>query len=182
MKNNTDKAKPEFAYLDLFSEFKENVINSKYLNADNSQEPLQFDEIIAKIVATFCLEHNIKAEKFNALFRYQLVELLKKSDPEIPNVQISARTGINRRGITALSKTARQSKDMLVLSYLKAYCQNHKTTHISKKGHCNSFESFCKLSANGTLTVKSISKELLRMGYLIDKGSRYQIIFDKKLV
>ncbi len=180
MKKNTDKEKSDYRYLELFSELKENVLNSKYLNNDYPIDSLQSDEIIAKIVAAFCLENNIKAEKFNTLFRYQLVESLKQTEPDLPNVQISARTGINRRGITSLSKTPRQTKDMLVLTYLKSYCQTHKTTHIRKKGHCSSFESFCQISANGTLTSTSIANELVRMGYLKDKGSRYQIILDKK--
>ena len=178
--NNNNKEKTDFAYLELFSEFKENVLNSKYLNDDPTQEPLSSDETIAKLVAAFCLENNIKAEKFNTLFRYQLVELLKKTDPEIANVQISARTGINRRGISSLTKTSKQTKDMLVLSYLKTYCQTNKTTHILKKGYFNSFESFCLLSANGTLTATAIAKELTRLGHLKDKGSRYQIVFDKE--
>ncbi len=177
MKNNTDKETTECTNLKLLSEFKQKVLQSKYL-ATKSDEKLPTDETIAKFVAAFCLENNIKAEKFTALFRYQLVDILKKAEPELPNVQISARTGINRRGITSLSKTTRPTKDMLVLSYLKNHCRIHNTTHILKHGHCNSFESYCKLSANGTLTSTSIANELMRLGYLIDKGSRYQIILN----
>lgn len=180
MKNNTDMEKSDYSYLELLTQLKDNVLNSKYLNNDNPIDSLQPDEIIAKIVAAFCLENNIKAEKFNTLFRYQLVKILKKTEPDLPNVQISARTGINRRGITSLSKTPRQSKDMLVLSYLKSYCQKYKTTLIPKKGYCDSFESFCQLGANGSLTSASIAKELIRQGVLKDKVTRYQIILNKE--
>lgn len=177
MKKTLNDLETNFTNLELFSKFKASLSNSKDL-VDASKTPIRSDEVVAKAVALFCLENNIKADKFNSLFRYQLVDILKKTDPEIPNVEIAVRTGIHRRSISTINKSVKQSKDMLVLSYLKLYCETYKTTHIKKKGLCNSFEYFCTLAANGTLTVNSISKELIRLGYLKDKGSRYQIIFD----
>ncbi|MCF6319171.1 MAG: hypothetical protein L3J83_07835, partial [Proteobacteria bacterium] len=149
--------------LKLFSKFKEILSSLEQLN-DTPQTSSESDEMLAKAVAFFCLESNIKAEKFNVLFRYQLVDILKKTNPEMPNVDIAVRTGINRRYIGTIDKSVKQSKEMLILSYLKSYCEAHKTTHIKKKGPYNSFAYFCTLGANGTLTANSISKELLRLG------------------
>jgi len=156
--------------LELLFKFKDILSSLKYQDG--------VDEMLANAVACFCLENNIKADKFNSLFQHQLVDVLKKTEPKIPNVQIATRTGIDRRRISTINKPVKLSKDMLVLSYLKSYCKTYKTTHIKKKGFCNSFEYFCRLGANGTLTTNSISRELLRLGCLKDKGSRYQIILD----
>ena len=176
----TSKTCIDSSSLKLFSKFESSILADKNFNNNPAQSETDIDDVFARAVATFCLDNNIKADKFYSLFRFQLVDILKANDPKISHVQISARTGINRRSIGSIDKNAKPTKDMLILSYLQSYCKTYKTSYINKKGLYNSFDYFCKLGANGSLTTMSISKELLRLGHLEEKGSRYRIIFTPK--
>lgn len=181
MPEKNNKKHTKFAYFKQFLKTKNNLLNSKYLNKNMTTTPNQSIEFTAHAVATFCLENNVKADQFNSLFRYYLVDVLRKTKPDTSIIQIAVRTGIDRRLIGNIGKVTKQSKEMLILAYLKTYCEKENTVHIKKKGVYNSFDYFCKLGACGNLTTNAIADELLRLGYLENKGHKYKVILNSKI-
>ncbi|MCF6289172.1 MAG: hypothetical protein L3J53_08070 [Proteobacteria bacterium] len=183
MANTTDRLKSNTTNLQQFSQCpnssddmaSDDVGNEG--NEGNAENNFPANEVIANTAASFCLENNIKANEFITLFKNQLVTVLKQAEPDIANVQIAVRTGLDRRVVSAANNQATKlSKDMLVLSYVRSYCIANKITRIKKRGPYHTFEYFCTLGANGTFTPNAIAQELLRLGHIEDKGSKYKII------
>lgn len=179
MVRESDQEKSTPPYLKQFLKIKRDIVRSNFFEGcpsnDHDENALEFT---AQAAAAYCLANDVKADHFNCLFRYYLVDFLKKAQPDSSNLQIAIRTGMDRRLVGNVRKSHRPTKDQIILSYLKAYCQSKKTTFIKKKGLTNSFEYFCKKGANGTMTSKVLAEELIRLGHIKDMGSRFKVIMD----
>jgi hypothetical protein len=132
---------------------------------------------IAKIILKFRLPRN---EFFNALDENLVLEA-KKQDPDASNVAIAIRTGIDRRNISkhlkGESPLAKPSKMTMILEDINWIAHKiYKSNKIPKMGPFRTFQSICDQRASGTLTYKSILKEMVKNGNLIDHGSKVELV------
>ncbi len=179
MVRESNQEKLNLPHLKQFLKVKRDIIRSNFLEGGHPQEhDKNALEFTAQAAAAYCLANDIKADHFNCLFRYYLVNFLKKAEPESSNLQIAIRTGMDRRLVGKVKKSPKPTKEQIILSYLKSYCKSKRTNLIKKKGLINSFEYFCKKGANGTMTSKVLAEELIRLGHIKDMGSRFRIIFE----
>lgn len=134
---------------------------------------------LAKISAKISLKYNINLNAFIEYYKSYLVKFAKKTNPDYSLVELSCRTGIDRRYINHYLNLEQASikypKSKLVLNEIKRVCSKSNTQYIYKHGPFQSFDSVCESVVPGSLTPPSIAKELLRLGNLIDKGDKYQL-------
>lgn len=137
------------------------------------------DELLYQALAQCCLQTGKKAPYFQFEYQKHLVLEAKKMYPDYSYVRLSIVTGLNRRTISEIIKGKSylkySDKIDLLKNYLISYCHSHKTQRVLKKGECDSFEYFCTVVANGTLTSASMAEELLEKGEIINKGRYYYL-------
>ena len=154
------------------------------LNTNNKENPSQNIkhsklQKLAQIAAKISLKYNINLNAFIEYYKSYLVKFAKNSNPNYSIVELSCRTGIDRRYINHYLNQKQVSvkypKSGLVLNEIKRICNMKNTKFIPKNGHFESFDSICESIVPGALTPSSIAKELIRLGNLIDKGDKYQL-------
>ena len=135
---------------------------------------------IASQAAKITLKFNINYHIFIEYYKSYLVKHTKKENPDFSLVELSCRTGIDRRYIKKYlyieSSIIKQSKPKLVLNELKKLCYQANLKNIKKTGPFQSFDSICNSVAPGSLTTSAIAKELLRQGSIIDKGNKFELV------
>ena len=140
----------------------------------------QYNELVCKAVANFCLNNSIKASQFQSEFLKQMVCEAKKNNPHFSKVRLSAYTGIDRRRINRVLNGEKlyhhSPREDIVLNYIYSYCNKNHTHKIVKHGGFESFQYFCSIAANGTLTHRAIASELIAQKKLKDCGSYYLLI------
>jgi hypothetical protein len=134
---------------------------------------------LAKMAAKISLKYNINLNAFIEYYKSYLVKLAKTTNPAYSIVELSCRTGIDRRYINHYlnleNVPIKYPKSSLVLNEIKRVCSKNNTQYIYKHGPFQSFDSVCESVVPGALTPSSIAKELIRLGNLIDKGDKYQL-------
>ncbi len=134
---------------------------------------------LAKMAAKISLKYNINLHAFIEYYKSYLVKFAKTTNPDYSIVELSCRTGIDRRYINHYLNLEqvliKYPKSGLVLNEIKKVCSKNNTQYIYKHGPFQSFDSICELVVPGALTPPSIAKELIRLGNLIDKGDKYQL-------
>ena len=134
---------------------------------------------LAQMAAKISLKYNLNLNAFIEYYKSYLVKQAKKNNPDYSLVELSCRTGIDRRYINQYLNieniSIRRPKFRIVLNEIKRICKQNKTQYILKHGPFQSFESICESVVPGALTPPSIAKELVRLGNLIDKGDKYQL-------
>ncbi len=139
----------------------------------------QSHKVVCKAIANYCLENNMKVAQFQNEFLIQIVTESRKNNPDYSNVRIAASTGIDRRSINRLLKGENlyrnHAKEDIVMSYIQSYCLKHKTSRINKMGKFETFQYYCIVVANGTLTQRAIADELISQGRIIDEGMYYRV-------
>ncbi|MCF6318198.1 MAG: hypothetical protein L3J83_02800 [Proteobacteria bacterium] len=146
----------------------------------------QIHRIVCKAIANYCLENNFKVSQFQNEFLRQVVAESKKNNPDFTNVRIAASTGINRRNIKKLLNGENIYKDCMkkdtVMKYVQSYCLKNNTRRIKKQGKFESFQSYCIVAANGTLTHSAIAAELISQGRIIDEGMYYRVFKNNRTI
>lgn len=134
---------------------------------------------IAKILALATLENNFSYKEFVEYYKMHMVREAKKEKKKSTVVEISARTGIDRRFIAPYLSSEKiyikPSKVSRVFEDVVAYCKKNNTKKILKNEDKNSFEAICQKHANGSLTPKAIYTELWRLGKMKDVGTHYKL-------
>jgi len=134
---------------------------------------------LAKIAAKISLKYNVNLHAFIGYYKSHLVKFAKANNPDYSIVELSCRTGIDRRYINHYLNLEQVSikypKSRLVLNEIKRVCSQSNKQHIPKHGPFQSFDSICETVVPGALTPSSIAKELVRLGNIIDKGNKYQL-------
>ncbi|WP_395377963.1 hypothetical protein [Marinicella sp. W31] len=139
----------------------------------------------AKLVARILLKFDIKNKRFIDLLKRHLVLEAIKLYPEYKKVDLSVRTGIDRRFIDKYSKTGKDytpnvhEKESVIMNWLISYCRKNDTKRILKRGPFQTFDSICKRCANGSLTTESVAKELIRQGKIVDDDDCYIVNIDR---
>ncbi len=140
-------------------------------------------EEIAQVIAKATLAYDFSYKEFMEYYKMHIVKGCKKEKPRATVVEISARTGIDRRFIvsytTAKETKLKPSKVDLIYKDVIAACEKRDTCLIPKIDDPESFEVICRKHANGSLTPKSIFIELFRQGKLRDHGEHYEIMKPK---
>ncbi|MBL4772447.1 MAG: hypothetical protein JKX98_02225 [Alcanivoracaceae bacterium] len=135
---------------------------------------------LAHMIAKITLRFNFLVFEFIELYKFHLVRLAKKEYPEYSIVELSARTGLDRRYISEslkkeqLKKTP--SKITLILTKIRETCISNHSKSILKHGKDNSFESICLKISSSSLTSNSVATELIRQGEIIDNNNDYKIV------
>lgn len=153
------------------------------MNSDNNKKQISKQNItdcLASLVAKINLKYNIPIQEFFDSYKKQLINVGKKQNPDYSMVELSARTGIDRRYIKQhlndeISK-AKPSKIKSILIQLKELSKITNSTFVKKQGKSKSFESICNIVAPGSLTASSIAKELIRRGNIVEKQNGYEVI------
>lgn len=132
---------------------------------------------IAKIILKFRLPRN---DIINALDQNLVLEA-KKQDPEASNVSIAIRTGIDRRYISKHLKgempRSKPGKMTIILEDIHWIAHRiYNSNKMPKLGPFRTFQSICDQRASGSLTYKSILKEMVNNGNLIDHGDTVELI------
>jgi len=151
--------------------------SNKKRNPTSLKNPIsRLGYVLAKITLRF----NLIVNELIELYKFHLVMLARKQYPEYSIVELSARIGLDRRYVSStlrdeeIKKTS--SKVQLVLQQIRQTCVNNHSQMIVKHGGYNSFEGICKRVSSGALTYNAIAKELLRLGEIIDKDRKYQVV------
>jgi len=135
---------------------------------------------LAYLTAKLSLKFGILWREFVELYKKHLVIEAKKQYPKYSSVELSGRTGIDRRYIAQYLNEEdiklKPSKIQIVLQQVKTYCERNGTNLIPKAGPFQTFESICNSAAHGTLTPNAIAKELLRLGNIKDRGEYYELV------
>ncbi len=135
---------------------------------------------LAKLSAKITLRFGIVWREFIEYYKQFLVKEAKKLNPDYSIVELSGRTGIDRRHINYYLNVDepcfRPSKIKLTLQYMKSMCEKNNSNCIPKSGPFQTFESICKTTASGTLTPKAIASELIRLGNIKEEGNYYQLV------
>lgn len=134
---------------------------------------------IAKILALATLQNNFSYKEFVEYYKMHMVREAKKEKKKSTVVEISARTGIDRRFIAPYLSSekiyVKPSKVSRVYEDVVAFCKKNNTKKILKNEDKNSFETICQKHANGSLTPKAIYTELWRLGKMKDVGTHYKL-------
>lgn len=140
-------------------------------------------EKVAKVMAKATLAYDFSYKEFMEYYKMHIVKECKQAKPRATVVEISARTGIDRRFVApyimAEEAKLKPSKVDLIFEDVKAICQKKDTFLIPKIEDKQSFEVVCRKHANGSLTPKSIFIELFRQGKLRDSGEYYELMKPK---
>ncbi len=152
----------------------------KHNTQQDKAEALQgYVSRFATVAAKITLRFGFLWREFMEFYKRNLVLEAKKQNPEYSTVEISGRTGIDRRLIAQYLKedevVIKPSKVNLTLKMLKMVCQRTGTQKIRKFGPFQTFESVCNQTAYGTLTPNAIAKELMRQGNIKDCGEHYEL-------
>jgi len=134
---------------------------------------------IAKILAVATLQNDFSYKELMEYYKMHMVREAKKEKKKSTVVEISARTGIDRRFIAPYLNSeqiqVKPSKVSRVFEDVKAYCKKNDTKKILKNDDKESFEMLCQKHANGSLTPKAIYTELWRLGLMKDVGTHYKL-------
>ena len=135
---------------------------------------------MAYVLAKITLKFNFIVHEFIELYKFHLVALARKQNPKYSIVELSARTGLDRRYVSNTLKNEELKKTNpklpMVLNQIRQLCIKNKTNLIVKYGKNNSFEQICAQFSSGALTNNAISKELIRQGELIDQDRKYKVV------
>ncbi len=149
----------------------------------NSQKRNDLSKTISRLAFTLAkitLRFNLVFHEFIEMYKYKLAKLAKEQNPEFSIVQLSARTGLDRRYISKILSNEEIKKSkfkvQLVLDEIRRVCQNKNTKLIAKHGKNHSFESICQKLSGSSLTSHAISKELIRLGEIIELERKYKIV------
>lgn len=154
-------------------------------NNDELSKPIRRSvSQIAEVMAEATLQNDFSYKEFVEFYKMHMVKLAKQKKKRSTVVEISARTGIDRRFIVPYLNSdeinVKPSKVVKVYQDVLKYCQNNKTKKILKADDDESFEALCLKHANGSLTPKAIYTELWRLGLMKDVGTHYKLKKDKK--
>ncbi len=134
---------------------------------------------IAKIMAKATLQNDFPYKEFMEFYKMHMVRLAKQEKKKSTVVEISARTGIDRRFIAPYINSdeisIKPSKVAKVYADVLAFCEKNNTKKILKNDDKKSFEVLCQKHANGSLTPKAIYTELWRLGLMKDVGTHYKL-------
>jgi len=134
---------------------------------------------VAYIMAQATLRNDFQYKEFVEYYKMHMVRLAKAEKKKSTVVEISARTGIDRRFIAPYLNsdkiTIKPSKVAKVYNDVLAYCKKNDTKKILKNDDKQSFEALCQKHANGSLTPKAIYTELWRLGLMKDVGTHYKL-------
>ena len=134
---------------------------------------------LAYTLAKTTLRFNLFVNEFIELYKFHMVLLAKKQNPTYSIVELSARTGLDRRYISQTLKNEElkktNSKVRLVLQQMRQVCNRKNTNLIAKHGKKDSFESICKQVSSGSLTNNAVATELLRLGEIVDVGRKFEV-------
>lgn len=136
-------------------------------------------EKIAKIMAEATLQNDFPYKEFMEYYKMHMVRLAKQEKKKSTVVEISARTGIDRRFIAPYLNsneiTIKPTKVAKVYADVLDFCEKNNTKKILKNDDKQSFEVLCQRHANGSLTPKAIYTELWRLGLMKDVGTHYKL-------
>lgn len=136
-------------------------------------------EKVAKIMAEATLQNDFPYKEFVEYYKMHMVRLAKQEKKKSTVVEISARTGIDRRFIAPYLNSdqisIKPTKVAKVYADVLDFCAKHKTKKIVKNDDKQSFEVLCQRHANGSLTPKAIYTELWRLGLMKDVGTHYKL-------
>lgn len=148
-------------------------------NQDSSVVLRQAVSEVARVMAVATLKNDISYKEFVEFYKMHMVKLAKAAKKKSTVVEISARTGIDRRFIAPYLNSdqvkVKPSKVEKVYQDVLAYCDKNNTKKILKIDHKDSFEALCQKHANGSLTPKAIYTELWRLGLMKDVGTHYKL-------
>lgn len=134
---------------------------------------------IAKVLAQATLQNDFSYKQLVEYYKMHMVREAKKEKKKSTVVEISARTGIDRRFIAPYLNSdtikLKPTKVEKVYQDVLAYCEKNNTRKILKNDHKDSFEAICQKHANGSLTPKAIYTELWRLGYMKDVETHYKL-------
>lgn len=134
---------------------------------------------IAKLMAQATLQNNFPYKELVEYYKMHMVREAKNEKKKSTVVEISARTGIDRRFIAPYLNSdkikVKPSKVSRVFQDVLAYCEKNNTKKILKSEDSESFEVLCQKHANGSLTPKAIYTELWRLGLMKDVGTHYKL-------
>jgi hypothetical protein len=134
---------------------------------------------IAKVLAQATLQNDFSYKELVEYYKMHMVREAKNEKKKSTVVEISARTGIDRRFIAPYLNSdeikLKPSKVQKVYQDVLAYCEKNNTKKILKNDHKDSFEAICQKHANGSLTPKAIYTELWRLGYMKDVETHYKL-------
>ncbi len=145
--------------------------------------PKRLVRLFSKAIAKLILKFNLNKNDYNHYLNEQLVIEAQRQNPKATIVEISVRTGINRRYIRDYLKgdmpNIKSNKLTLILSDMKwtlnKYYEGGKK--LPKKGPFASFQSICEQWTPGMLTYQAILTELVRIGSVIDHGEKVELVF-----
>lgn len=133
-------------------------------------------ETMAKITLTF----NFFVNEFIDLYKYHLVKLVKKQNPDFNITQIAARTNLDRRFVRQVLADngiqSNKSRISTVLQQMRVLCLNKGQPFIAKHGAKNSFDALCKQMCSGALSTKAVAQELMRQGKIIEHSYKYEVL------
>lgn len=149
--------------------------NTKYVKTPMGESV----ENVAKIMAEATLNNDFPYKEFVEYYKMHMVRMAKAEKKKSTVVEISARTGIDRRFIAPYISsdkiTIKPTKVAKVYADVVAYCEKNDTRKILKNDDKQSFEVLCQKHANGSLTPKSIYTELWRLDLMKDVGTHYKL-------
>lgn len=144
--------------------------------------PKKLISLFSRAIAKILLKFNISKHEYNHCLNEQLVLEAQKQNPDASKVELSVRTGIDRRYISGYLKgempAIKSNKLTLILSDLKWTLNKYFDggNKIPKKGPFRTFESICEQWSSGTLTYKAILNELERIGSVVDHGEQVELV------
>lgn len=162
--------------------------NNTQFNNENQLNaiPKSLIRLFSKAIAKLLLKFNVSKHDYDHFLNEQLVLEAKRQNPDISQVEIAVRTGINRRYIPAYLKgempKVKSSKLTLILFDIKWTLEKYYDggKKLPKKGPFKTFESICEQWTSGSLTYSSILSELVRIGSLIDHGKKVELVEAKQ--
>jgi hypothetical protein len=140
---------------------------------------------IANSIARILLIFNIP---FNELFEAIRIELVKeaiKAEPKITNVQLSVKTGLDRRDVAKYKRSTevitKPSNLTLIMEKVSHYCERKEGNRIPIKGHIESFYGYAEKICNGAQTPNSLAQELISHGCIKEDGENF-ILLSKEII
>jgi len=137
--------------------------------------------LISKAIAKIILKFRMPRVEFIRALDEQLVLEAQKTDPKASIVAIAIRTGIDRRYVSKyingqMPHTKPNKLSIIMSDVIWTSKKFYNGNIIPKKGPFRTFQSICQERASGTLTYKSILKELIALGNLKDLGNKIEVI------
>lgn len=144
--------------------------------------PKKLLSLFSKAIAKLLLKFNISKHEYSHCLNEQLVLEAIRQNPKASKVELSVRTGIDRRFIAGYLKgeipSPKTNKLTLILSDMKWTLNKYYAgqNKMQKKGPFRTFESICQQWSSGTFTYNSILEELVRIGSVLDHGDKVELI------